>query len=81
MTQREQDELRARRPCEPSGRPLDPVAASWWDGGFKVEGYVRPPATNFKKYLREVRRSEDPRRMRRLARRAQNTRRIPQEQT
>jgi hypothetical protein len=44
------------RPCEPSGRPLDPVARSWWDAGFKCVGYRVPPESNFKRWIKAVER-------------------------
>ena len=44
-------------PCEPNGRPLDPVARSWWDGGFRCVGYIPPPEQNFKNYLRSIHRA------------------------
>ncbi len=45
-------------PCTKKGRPLDPVARSWWDGGFRCIGYVPPPKKNFKRYVRAVKRGE-----------------------
>lgn len=41
----------AARPCEPTGRPLDPTEQSWWDAGFRVVGYVPPPDENFDRYI------------------------------
>lgn len=41
-------------PADENGRPLDAVAASWWDGGFRVAGYVPPPTANFDRYIAAI---------------------------
>jgi hypothetical protein len=42
---------RVALPCESDGRPIDEIARSWWDSGFKVCGYVEPPRENFKRFI------------------------------
>lgn len=50
---------RIPKPCDPhSGRPLDQVARSWWDAGFRVVGYRPPPKELFRRFVRQLRRDE-----------------------